>query len=134
MSRNEQYDSGWVGWKSSVFLAACIYLIFKYQPISVQVNGGLVATGPAQMESSTNSTSSSKDESKKKKTDTQVVKLDLSDAEKKSILNSIKWTTNKSFPLSGDPKAKKGGKFKQTSLTFPLLLDLLGKIRIRVLR
>tara|TARA_Y100000589_G_scaffold148407_1_gene141849 strand:+ start:256 stop:2241 length:1986 start_codon:yes stop_codon:yes gene_type:complete len=127
MSRNEQYDSGWVGWKSSVFLAACIFLIFKYQPISVQVKGGLVAAGPVQVETSKKSMSSSKNASKEKKIDTQVVKLDLSDVDKKSILNSIKWTTNTSFPLDGDPRAKKGGEFKQAYTSFPATTRPVGK-------
>ena len=127
MSQHQQYDSGWVGWKSSVFLAACIYLIFKYQPISVQVNGGLVATGTANTEVSTENKPLDESKTEKKKKDTKIVKLNISDAEKKAILEGIKWTTNTSFPFGGDPSAKKGGSFKQAFTNFPATTRPIGK-------
>ena len=127
MSQHQQYDSGWVGWKSSVFLAACIYLIFKYQPISVQVNGGLVATGTANTEVSAENKPLDESKTEKKKKDTKIVKLNISDAEKKAILEGVKWTTNTSFHSVEILQLKKGGSFKQAFTNFPATTRPIGK-------
>lgn len=128
MSQNYQHDAGWVGWKSALFLAICLYFIFKYQPVTVTVKGAQFATSNASVtqvaskSKAVKPTSSASTEPKN-----EVLKLIIEDSEKKNILESIQWVTNNTFPLGGDPRAKKGGSFKQAFTNFPATTRPLGK-------
>lgn len=135
MSQN-QHDSGWIGWKSAVFLAGCVYLIFKYQPITVNVRNSQFgsasyALSQTPVQNVTSKAAQSSPEKVKtddvKQADETVAKLNLDEEEKQAILENIQWITNNSFALGGDPKAKKGGSFKQAFTNFPATTRPIGK-------
>jgi microcin C transport system substrate-binding protein len=119
--QNDQCRFGWEGWKTVTLLFIALHLFNPFQgPIQQVVSGQKEGLALAKQIGGDVQTVASVQK-----------KIDyfgnLSEEERSKMLASVKWTTNNDYTPQGDPRAKKGGKIKINSKSFPPTIRTVGR-------